>query len=151
MDARRRAAAKVGTLARCATRQTLQLTQPNKTASLSRDWSAFVPIEAHAVLSLSATSTATAEARHKSAPVAHVRLDQCFPRACNDGIDSVCSPSTSSDAPAPRPSPLGRRRENSARKLPVTVRSRGLAIFLTTGASLALYRFSLKAKAMVRA
>ena len=30
MDARRRIAAKVGTLARCATQQTLQLTQPNK-------------------------------------------------------------------------------------------------------------------------
>src|SRR4051812_29718143 len=74
MDARRRAAAKVGTLARRATQQTLQLTQPNKAASLPRDWSAFVPIEARAVLSSSVPSSAAAEARHKSAPVAHVRL-----------------------------------------------------------------------------
>jgi len=52
MDARRRAAAKVRTLARCATQQTLQLAQPNKTASLLRDWSAFVPIAACAVFEL---------------------------------------------------------------------------------------------------
>src|SRR3954452_8461521 len=48
MDARRRVAAKVGTLARRATQQTLQLTQPNQTASLSRDWRAFVQLEARA-------------------------------------------------------------------------------------------------------
>jgi hypothetical protein len=42
MDARRRSAAKVGTLASCATKQTLQLTQPDKKATLSRDRSAFV-------------------------------------------------------------------------------------------------------------
>src|SRR6476659_4052371 len=52
MDARRRAAAKVGTLARCATQQPLQLAQPNKTASLLRDWSAFVPIAACAVFEI---------------------------------------------------------------------------------------------------
>src|SRR6187399_939656 len=91
MDARRRAAAKVGTLARRATQQTLQLTQPNKVASLSRDWSAFVPIDARALLTSQGTSTATAGARHKSAPVAHVRLDQCFPnpdgRVMQQGAD----------------------------------------------------------------
>ena len=46
MDARRRGAAKVGTLARRATKQTLQLTQPDQFAPLSRDRSGFVPITA---------------------------------------------------------------------------------------------------------
>jgi hypothetical protein len=43
MDARRRAAAKVGTLAKRATRQTLHLAQPDQFAPLLRDRSAFVP------------------------------------------------------------------------------------------------------------
>jgi len=46
MDARRRGAAKVATLARRATKQTLQLTQPDQVAPLSRDRSAFVSITA---------------------------------------------------------------------------------------------------------
>src|SRR6478736_9831439 len=45
MDARRRAAAKVGTLAKRATRQTLHLAQPDQFAPLLRDRSAFVPNE----------------------------------------------------------------------------------------------------------
>ena len=45
MDARRRSAAKVGTLASCATMQTLQLTQPNQFAPLLRDRSAFVQMK----------------------------------------------------------------------------------------------------------
>jgi len=45
MDARRRSAAKVGTLASCATKQTLQLTQPDQIAPLLRDRRAFVQME----------------------------------------------------------------------------------------------------------
>jgi hypothetical protein len=43
MDARRRAAAKVGTLAKRATRQTLHLAEPDQFGLFSRDRSAFVP------------------------------------------------------------------------------------------------------------
>jgi hypothetical protein len=44
-----RSEAKVGTLARCATMQTLQLTQPDQIAPLLRDRSAFVQIELRAL------------------------------------------------------------------------------------------------------
>jgi hypothetical protein len=49
MDARRRGAAKVGTSASCATKQTLQLTQSDQIAPLLRDWSAFVQMKTRAV------------------------------------------------------------------------------------------------------
>src|SRR6478672_8363979 len=80
MDARRRSAAKVGTLASCATKQTLQLTQPDQIATLLRDRSAFVRMKTRAVAEVFAPSRNVAGARHESAAVAHVRLDQCFPR-----------------------------------------------------------------------
>ena len=52
MDARRRSAAKVGTLASCATKQTLQLTQPDQIATLLRDRSAFVQMKTRSVAKL---------------------------------------------------------------------------------------------------
>jgi hypothetical protein len=81
MDARRRSAAKVGTLASYATKQTLQLTQPDQVAPLFRDWSAFVQTKTQAVAEVFGYIVQRYRAGHKSAPVAHVRLDQCFLKA----------------------------------------------------------------------
>src|SRR6185369_5440034 len=79
MDARRRGAAKVGTLASRATRQTLQLTQPNKIRLLRWTGALLCRWSAHGLRRV-ASHAAGRDARHKSAPGAHARLDQCFPR-----------------------------------------------------------------------
>src|SRR6188508_3423465 len=78
MDARRRSAAKVGTLASFATKQTLQLTQPDPFSPLSRDRSAFVQMKTRALAEVFDPSRNVTGQGTKVLRSRHVRLDQCF-------------------------------------------------------------------------